>query len=254
MKKYFTLIELLVVIAIIAILAAMLLPALNKARESAHRASCMSNIKQMGTGMNLYIADQQDYIAPLIKSNAFGTCWDCQWGIYMGGVVGEANSDGWRTPIKGSGWKIFRCPSDHTEFDSTSRERLSYAIVHNLVLGLDGTTDGSCPPVKASKYFRPATTYAVADSNWYNSLECNGEDMYYKSSVGFPAGGGLFCWMTNSWCVGPNHSNSANFLFLDGHGANRVNWKGRAEKFGWGGTSSNYISRSKAFIEDYEGH
>ena len=69
-RTNFTLIELLIVIAIIAILAALLLPALNKARQKANSIRCISNTKQLGTSMQMYVDDNNGWF-PTIYSWRF---------------------------------------------------------------------------------------------------------------------------------------------------------------------------------------
>ncbi|BCM88399.1 hypothetical protein IAD21_00230 [Abditibacteriota bacterium] len=77
-RRGFTLIELLVVIAIIAILAAILFPVFARARESARRTSCVSNVKQLGVGMQMYVQDFDNSFPPRLPDPAAGSPYPCK--------------------------------------------------------------------------------------------------------------------------------------------------------------------------------
>jgi prepilin-type N-terminal cleavage/methylation domain-containing protein/prepilin-type processing-associated H-X9-DG protein len=104
--KNFTLIELLVVIAIIAILAAMLLPALNQAREKAKGISCLSNCKQIYTAWLSYTNDYDGYMIASSFTSSSYPCNALELFAYISGAKGYDET------VKAT--RIFACPSDTT--------------------------------------------------------------------------------------------------------------------------------------------
>jgi prepilin-type N-terminal cleavage/methylation domain-containing protein len=106
-KGAFTLIELLVVIAIIAILAAMLLPALAKAKERAKQARCISNEKQIALGYLLYIDDNQNWLPVAGQPDPTGVA-PCRWFTEISPYIATANTNIDTLVAKG---KVVTCPS-----------------------------------------------------------------------------------------------------------------------------------------------
>lgn len=209
-KGFFTLIELLVVIAIIAILASMLLPALNQAREKARTAQCLNNLKQFGTGMAMYMQDNQDFFpvaafSPKITdsglsfTDAGGTpkTFELYWGSELWPYIKNA--------------RVYNCPKDKLTNNSGKEYRNNYAINVGGSGGNTGDYSGISESYnvsnKANKVKYPTMLIAFADrpaDKNYSLYAAWGCDIYYGK-------------VTSSYVQMLAHQNGFNKVFVDGH-------------------------------------
>ncbi len=182
--KSFTLIELLVVVAIIAVLVALLLPALGQARENARRGTCQSNLKQIYMAIVYFTEDNKGYVPQVfVEDGSKNWMW---WPPRLGPYFRD---DYW---MPGEKNKIYECPTGG-----------GYSMNGTIFL----------PPVQLDRVVNPSTKMYVVDvsqghpsdawSLWFNDYTYNFWDpsvnQFYKSSIAL------------------RHSDGGNILFVDGH-------------------------------------
>jgi prepilin-type N-terminal cleavage/methylation domain-containing protein/prepilin-type processing-associated H-X9-DG protein len=194
-RNAFTLIELLVVIAIIAILAAMLLPALAAAKQRAWTITCNSNLHQVSLGMKMY-ADDNGGRYP----KSFG---DVPWNT----VTPDAATNSWMQQIHGyvGNTNVFRCPSNKM-LPSSEQSRFNY---FNGVRAAFVAANFQQASVDEKRIRLPSALVVSGDTLDFRPEDADKDD-YTQNCVGGPING-------MPWEEWQAHSMGQNVLFADGH-------------------------------------
>ncbi len=206
MRKGFTLIELLVVIAIIAILAAILFPVFARAREKARQTSCLSNTKQLGLGIMMYVQDY-DERCPSVYDDGLG---------YPAGRIIWA--DKIFPYVKNR--QIFLCPSSERSiapipgFWPDTLQGTSYQMPMTHVM-----REGPSNPPKIGTFEAPAETAIILESNnaWYQHY-CARHGIWRSGQGPTTTYAGKTVIMgTLGEITYPYHNGGCNVAFADGH-------------------------------------
>lgn len=213
----FTLIELLVVIAIIAILAAMLLPALAKAKNRANQTRCVSNLKQLGLGMMLYLNDHRDTFAGSASRNTYGFQPD-DW-IYWRTNMPTAPIN--KSPVVSllgnmtvsQALQVFRCPMDKDDSSRIQTGQPYYLFSYTMnSYGTEGMSSTPGRPFKISQVKRPSTKIMLAEEV---AAAKRGDTP--PPPVNYQAVVDDGRWVPDSNYLTVRHQNKGDVAFADGH-------------------------------------